>query len=208
MTNVCVHGLGQTDKSWDKVKEILSKDNINIKTPNLFGITTNCQMNYENIYKAYANYCNCFEEKINLVGLSLGGILAIDYAIEYPERVNSIILCGVPYEIPKKLFKIQNFIFKFMPKKTFENMGVSKENFINLTNSMAELNIKEKISKIKCNTLIVCGEKDTANLKSANKLNENIKNSKLKVIKDAGHEVNIDAPEKFTEVIKESLVNK
>ena len=42
MTNVCIHGLGQTDKSWDKVKEILNKDNINIKTPNLFEITTNC----------------------------------------------------------------------------------------------------------------------------------------------------------------------
>ena len=165
-------------------------------------------MNYENMYKAFTNYCNCFEGKVNLIGLSLGGILAIDYAIEYPEKVNSIILCGVPYEIPKKLFKLQNFIFKVMPKKTFDNMGVSKENFINLTNSMAELNIKEKISKIKCHTLIVCGEKDTANLESANKLNENIKNSKLKVIKDAGHKVNIDAPEKFTEVIKESLVNK
>ena len=29
MTNVCVHGLGQTDKSWDKVKGILNQDNIN-----------------------------------------------------------------------------------------------------------------------------------------------------------------------------------
>ena len=87
-------------------------------------------------------------------------------------------------------------------------MDVSKENFIKLTNSMAELNIKEKISKIKCHTLIVCGEKDKANLESANKLNENIKNSKLKVIKDAGHEVNIELPERFTEVIKEFLINK
>lgn len=132
MTNICIHGLGQTDKSWDKVKEILNKDNINIETPNLFDITTNCQMNYENMYKAFTDYCNCFEEK-----------------------VNSIILCGVPYEVPKKLFKIQNFIFKFIPKKTFENMGVSKENFIKLTNSMAELNIKEKIAKIRCHTLIM-----------------------------------------------------
>ena len=44
MTNILVHGLGQTDKSWDKVKEILNQDNINVETPNLFEITKNYQL--------------------------------------------------------------------------------------------------------------------------------------------------------------------
>ena len=205
MINILIHGLGQTDKSWDKVKEILNQDNINVETPNLFELAKNYQLEYENLYRVFADYCNSFKEKVNLVGLSLGGILAIDYAIEYPEKINSIIICGTPYEIPKKLFKIQNLIFKFMPKKTFENMGISKENFIRLTNSMAELNIKEKISKIKCSTLVICGENDKANLESAKLLNENIKNSKLTVIENAGHEINIDAPEKFAKIIKNLL---
>ena len=208
MTNILVHGLGQTDKSWDKVKEILNQDNINVETPNLFEITKNYQLTYENVFTVFVDYCNSFSDKLNLVGLSLGGILAIDYAILHPEKVNFIILCGVPYEIPKKLFKLQNFIFKFMPKKTFENIGISKGNFIQLTNSMAELNIKEKISKLKSPILVVCGEKDTANLESAKKLNENIKNSELKVIRNVGHEINIEAPEKFAEIVKEFLINK
>ena len=208
MINILVHGLGQTDKSWDKVKGILNQDNINVETPNLFEIAKNYQLTYENVFTVFVDYCNSFSDKLNLVGLSLGGILAIDYAILHPEKVNSITLCGVPYEMPKKLLKIQNFIFKLMPKRTFENMGVSKENFIQLTNSMAELNIKEKISKLKCHTLVICGEKDSANIESANKLNENIKNSELKIIKNAGHEVNIDAPEKFAEIIKGFLVSK
>lgn len=205
MTNILVHGLGQTDKSWNKVKEILNQDNINVETPNLFEIAKNYQLTYENVFTVFVDYCNSFSDKLNLVGLSLGGILAIDYAILHPEKVNSITLCGVPYEIPKKLFKLQNFIFKFMPKRTFENMGVSKENFIQLTNSMAELNIKEKISKLKCPTLVVCGEKDSSNIGSANRLNENIKNSELKIIKNAEHEINIEAPEKFAEIIKEFI---
>ena len=208
MINILVHGLGQTDKSWDKVKEILNQGNINVETPDLFEIAKNYQLTYENVFTVFVDYCNSFSDKLNLVGLSLGGILAIDYAILHPEKVNSITLCGVPYEMPKKLLKIQNFIFKFMPKRTFDNIGISKENFIQLTNSMTELNIKEKISKLKSPILVVCGEKDTANLESANKLNENIENSTLKIIRNAGHEVNIDAPEKFAEIIKEFLVNK
>ena len=208
MINILVHGLGQIYKSWDKVKGILNQDNINVETPNLFEIAKNYQLTYENVFTVFVDYCNSFSDKLNLVGLSLGGILAIDYAILHPEKVNSITLCGVPYEMPKKLLKIQNFIFKLMPKRTFENMGVSKENFIQLTNSIAELNIKEKISKLKCHTLVICGEKDSANIESANKLNENIKNSELKIIKNAEHEVNIDAPEKFAEIIKGFLVSK
>ena len=208
MINILVHGLGQTDKSWDKLKGILNQDNINVETPDLFEIAKNYQLTYENVFTVFVDYCNSFSDKLNLVGLSLGGILAIDYAILHPEKVNSIIICAVPYEIPKKLFKIQNFIFKFMPKRAFEDIGVSKENFIQLTNSMAEINIKEKISKLKCPTIVVCGEKDSANIEGAKKLNENIKNSKLKIIKNAGHELNIDTPDKFAEIIKECLINK
>ena len=93
-----------------------------------------------------------------------------------------------------------------MPKRTFENMGISKENFIQLANSMAELNIEEKIVKLKCPTLVVCGEKDSANLESAYKLNNHIKNSELKIIKNVRHEINIDAPEEFAEIIKEFTI--
>ena len=57
-----------------------------------------------------------------------------------------------------------------MPKRTFDNIGISKENFIQLTNSMAELNIEEKISKLKCPTIVVCGEKDSATIEGAKKI--------------------------------------
>ena len=207
MINILVHGLGQTDRSWDKVKENLNQDNINVETPNLFEIAKNYQLTYENVFAVFVDYCNSFNDKLNLIGISMGGLLAIDYAILYPEKINSIILCGVPYEIPKKLFKIQNFIFRFMPKMTFEKMGISKENFIQLTNSMAELNIKEQVSKIKCSTLVICGENDKVNLESAKQLNKVIKNSKLKIIEKAGHEVNVDTPKELANEIYDFLKN-
>ena len=201
MINILVHGLGQTETSWDRVLEGLNKINIQAENPNLFDLAKNHEINYKNIYKTFSDYCNSFKEKINLCGLSLGGILSIDYAIEYPEKVNSIILIGTPYEIPKKMFKLQNFIFKFMPKRTFENMGVQKNDFINLTNSMAELDIKSKVENIKCPTLILCGEKDNANIKSAYCLSENIKDSKLEIVKNTGHIINEENPKELAVLI-------
>lgn len=94
MINILVHGLGQDEKSWNEVKKQLNNNGINVETPNLFSIVKNYQVNYENIYRTFADYCNSFNGKINLVGLSLGGVLAIDYIIEFPEKINSITLIG------------------------------------------------------------------------------------------------------------------
>ena len=196
MANILVHGLGQDETSWNEVKNQLNNNGIKIETPNLFSIVKNYQVNYENMYKTFADYCNSFNEKINLVGLSLGGILAIDYITEFPEKINSIILIGTPYEIPKAIFTIQNIIYKFMPKRIFEKMGCTKKDMISLLDSMKNLSIPDKAPNIKSNTLIICGEKekDNINMKSTKKLNEVIQNSKFKIIENAGHEVNIDNP--------------
>ena len=44
MINILVHGLGQNEKSWNKVKDILSKNEIIVETPNLFEISKNYQL--------------------------------------------------------------------------------------------------------------------------------------------------------------------
>lgn len=205
MTNILVHGLGQDETSWNEVKNQLNNNGINVETHNLFSIVKNYQVNYENMYKTFADYCNSFNEKINLVGLSLGGVLAVDYITEFPEKINSIILIGTPYEIPKTIFTIQNIIYKFMPKRIFERMGCAKEDIIRLLDSMKNLSIPNKAPHIKSNTLIICGEKekDNINMKSAKKLNEVIQNSKFKIIENAGHEVNIDNPKGLANIIYE-----
>ena len=203
MINILVHGLGQDEKSWNEVKNQLNNNGISVETPNLFSIVKNYQINYDNMYKTFAVYCNSFKEKINLVGLSLGGVLAIDYITEFPEKVNSIILIGTPYEIPKTIFTIQNIIYKFIPKRIFEKMGCSKRDMISLLDSMKNLSIPNKVPHIKSNTLIICGEKekDNINMKSAKQLNKVIQNSKFKIIENAGHEVNIDNPIKLASTI-------
>lgn len=199
MKNILIHGLGQNEKAWDKVIKELS-DDVKVLCPNLFGLVKK-GMNYKNLYKAFSSYCNDKKEKLNLCGLSLGGILAIDYAKQYPEKVNSLIIIGTPYDIPKKLFKLQNIVFKFMPKKAFEKIGCAKKEFIDLVNSMADLDIKSNLDKIECKTLILCGESDKANLESSRLLYEHIKNSELEIIENSMHEVNIDNPKELSDII-------
>jgi len=195
-----IHGLGQNFASWNKTILSLQKLN-NIVCPDLWTLLNGKEINYTNLYQSFVKYCENISGDLNLCGLSLGGILALNYAIEYPDKVKSIVLIGTQYKIPKRLMKLQNFIFRFIPDTFFSKMGIKKNDVINLANSMLELDFSMKLKDVLCPALIVCGTKDTANKKSSIHLAKNIPNAEIKFIKDAGHELNIDVPEKLAVVL-------
>ena len=66
---------------------------------------------------------------------------------------------------------------------------------------MNDLDIVKKKKKINCRSLILCGVKDNVNMKSAELLKKNIKNSQFKVISNSGHEVNRDNPKELADEI-------
>ena len=203
MKNILIHGLGQNETSWNIVEKELNLHNIKIEKPNLYSMLKDTRINYSILYKKFVDYCNSFNEKLNLCGLSLGGILALDYSKEFQEKVSSLILIGTPYRIPKFLLKFQGIIFHIMPKSTFEKIGCKKEEFLSLVSSMSDLDIKTNLDKIDCKTLILCGINDNQNMENAKLLNETIKNSSFKTISNASHVVNVDNPKELSNIIYE-----
>lgn len=93
--------------------------------------------------------------------------------------------------------------FKFLPQSIFDNMVFNKKDTFILGKSMKKLDFSNKVQKIKCPTLIVCGEKDSANIKSAYYLSENIKNAKLKIIENTGQVVNEEKPQILAKVLEQ-----
>lgn len=93
--------------------------------------------------------------------------------------------------------------FKFLPQSIFDNMAFNKKDTFILEKSMKKLDFSNKVQKIKCPTLIVCGEKDSANIKSSYYLSENIKNAKLKIIENTGHVVNEEKPQILAKVLEQ-----
>ena len=60
-----------------------------------------------------------------------------------------------------------------------------------------------KVNVIKCPTIIICGDKDNTNMKSAHFLSENIKGSKLNIIKQTGHVVNEENPKELARILND-----
>ena len=197
---ILIHGSGHKAASWDKVISYMNNDK-DILCPNLSTILNGKEASYYNLYASFVEYCNKTEEKIDLCGLSLGGILALNYAIDYPNKVEKLVLIGTPHKVPKVMFSIQNVIFKFLPKRLFETMAFNKKDTFILGKTMKNLDFSNRVQNIKCPILVICGEKDNANLKSAHYLAENIKNAKLEIMKNTGHIVNEENPKELSRLL-------
>ena len=202
MKTILIHGSGHKSTSWDETI-LYMKDDKDILCPNLASILNGKEANYMNLYSSFVEYCNNIDGQINLCGLSLGGILALNYAIDFPDKVKKLVLIGTPYKVPRVMFSIQNVIFKFIPKSIFENMAFNKKDTFVLGKSMKKLDFTNKVQNIKCSTLIICGKKDSANIKSAYYLSENIKNAQLQIIENTGHIVNEENPKILAKILEE-----
>ena len=201
-TKIFVHGSGHKATSWEKTISYMT-NNEDIVCPNLSSILEGKEASYENLYSSFVKYCNEFDGQIHLCGLSLGGILALNFALDFPQKVKTLVLIGTPYKVPKVAFSFQNIIFRFLPKSIFETMAFDKKNTFVLGDSMKNLDFSDRVKNIKCPTLILCGKKDSANMKSADYLSQNIRSAELKIIENTGHVVNEENPKALADILNE-----
>ena len=199
---IFVHGSGHQATSWNKTISYMT-DNKDIVCPNLSSILEGKEASYENLYSSFVKYCNEFDGQIHLCGLSLGGILALNFALDFPRKVKTLVLIGTPYKIPKIVFSFQNIIFRFLPKSIFETMAFDKKNTFALGDTMKNLDFSDRVKNIKCPTLILCGKKDSANMKSADYLSQSIRSAELKIIENTGHVVNEENPKALADILNE-----
>lgn len=194
MKPIFIHGFGHRAASWDETVSHM-KSSQDVLCPDLPSLLRGREATYQALYAAFADECDRLGGPLHLCGLSLGGILALHYASEHPQQVASLVLIGTPHQIPKAAFALQTVIFRFLPASAFQTMAFPKQDTLALSSSMRELELSGLPQRIQCPTLILCGEKDRANLKSARFFSRRIANAALTVVEGAGHALNEDAPQ-------------
>ena len=201
MKYLYLHGLGQKPDSWNRViKETkVSESSVNLS---LAGMLKGKAVTYKELYSAFSGECDRENEEIVLCGLSLGAVLALNYAIDHPDKVKALVLIAAQYKMPKNLLKVQNILFHLMPNSAFSKMGFKKADVINLCGTMTGLDFSDSLHKVSCPVLIVCGETDTANKKTSKELCHYLNNSYFYELMKTGHEANIEDPEELAIVLQ------
>lgn len=203
MNCIFVHGLGQNAASWQRIIDYIETGSHQIASPDLFLSLEEGKVDYHHLYQRFYDYCERLKGPVHLCGLSLGAILSLNYAIDRPEKVQSLILINAQYKMPRFLLSLQNVVFRMLPSPVFQKMGLPKKDVIQLTTSMKQLDFSRELADISCPTLILCGEKDKPNKKAAEQLSSLINGASLKIIRKAGHEANTDNPKELSEIIND-----
>ena len=201
MKYIFIHGLGQGPDSWNKTVSCM-REQEEIQCLSVFALKNWEEISYRRVYEDFSAYCESVKTELGLCGLSLGAVIALNYVVEHPGKVKSLVLIGGQCVMPKGLLRLQNMIFQLMPNGIFKKMGIGKRELIQLTKSMMVLDFKEDLEKVDCRTLIVCGEKDRANRRAAEMMAEKIPGARIKILEGCGHEVNVEDPEKLADILE------
>jgi len=224
-----LHGWGSSEKRWSKVKEIMTREGIDVFIPDLPGFGENPPpkepWSIDDYVEWVKNYSKNFAPFF-LLGHSFGGRIAIKFALRHPEKLNGLILVGTAGIKHKKtsfelflsrLARIGNkfsflpffgffrkIFYRFIVRKTdyLKTEGVLKETFKKI---VAE-DLTPLLSQVQIPTLIIWGRNDKITpLEDAYLMKEKIKNSRLKVLENVGHAPYLEAPEKLAEAISNFL---
>lgn len=193
MRYLFLHGLGQQPDSWDAVLAACALRG-EVECPDLAAWLRAGDGTYAGLYRTFAAACaQGGTAPVCLCGLSLGAVLALQYAIAFPGRVHALVLIAPQYQMPKWLLRLQNFLFRLLPAHAFSEMGLSRQEMIRLTRSMETLDFSRQLDRITCPVLVLCGARDRTNHKAAVQLARHIRGAVYQAVPDAGHEVNCEA---------------
>lgn len=98
MKYILLHGMGQKTSIWDKTISYLT-NKAEIVPLELSDFFSEGDCTYSKMYASFCDYCNNISKPLNLCGLSLGAVLALNYAMDFPQKVNSLVLIAPQYDI-------------------------------------------------------------------------------------------------------------
>ena len=234
---VLVHGFLGSSEMWNLQKNFLSK-HFRVISPALPGFGESHKVkSHDNINKMAQTILEYLKEmnieKFNLLGHSMGGMIAQEMTKISGNKINKLICyaTGSIGDIPgrfesmdvsrKRLRKegIKETV-KRVPKKWFvdgdkakyfylcENAAkeITEETADNALKAMKNWRGYENLKNIDNKTLIIWGDKDISyNFEQVDTLNKNIPNSDLIIFKGCSHNVHLESPEKFNNIIKDFL---
>jgi pimeloyl-ACP methyl ester carboxylesterase len=163
-------------------------------------------------------------DQVHLVGYSLGGWIAAEFAAFYPKRLRSLTLMvpaglrilGKPIPNPVAMMPDQFFDLIFNDKTNMGQVLPDFESFDEIVHSYGEgttlarlawttqynLKLEQRLERVTCPSLVVRAEHDRLIPdEMAERYTEHLPNSAIETIPGTGHALAVEQPEKVGETI-------
>jgi|WetSurMetagenome_2_1015567.scaffolds.fasta_scaffold142461_2 3-oxoadipate enol-lactonase len=232
---VFLHGYTLDRRMWRRQVEYFSKNHrIIVNDSRGHGLSDAPDTGYNRVNRLRDLKCLAQSlqlGKFHIVGLSMGGGVALAYAIEHPDDLLSLTLVdsgAAGYPPPpgyRKLPKVTSPADVASARTQWIESALSYYKNENLRRELAEVMTghSDKVwldplrgkypvfddingsKSVKIPTLIFVGGKDRYFIPLAKTLHQNIEGSELDIVPDVGHMLNMEAPERFNQRLAQFL---
>jgi len=233
-----IHGLGSSTRDWEEQVPVFSQK-YKIITIDLRGHGQTDKPKGPYSMKMFAEDIAELLKKLginstHILGISLGGGVAFQMAVDYPELVKSLIIVNSGIEIPMDSFKMKleafkrTFIVKLvgmkkmgkvlaprsfikpeqedLRKKLIERWAENdKKAYLIALRALMGWSVRDQLKKIKFPTLVIGSDEDYAPSSVKEEYTALIPNARFIEIKDARHAVSIEKPKEFNEIVMSFL---
>ncbi|MCP8323654.1 MAG: alpha/beta hydrolase [Candidatus Methylarchaceae archaeon HK02M2] len=232
-----VHGLGSSTRDWEEQVPIFSQK-YQVITVDIRGHgQTDKPKGPYSISKFAKDIAELVMSlgftSVNALGLSLGGMIAIQLTIDYPELIKTLVIANTD-AVSRDLAlleKIKSDRIKAIKSRGMRGMGEvlapalfikpeheelrkkfverwaenNQEAYINALKSIAGWNVADQLHTIKCPTLVLASDEDYTPVSVKEEMVKQIQNSQVIVIKDARHFLPLERPTEFNAAVMEFL---
>ncbi|HSW36266.1 MAG TPA: alpha/beta hydrolase [Candidatus Limnocylindrales bacterium] len=226
---VFCHGSGGRHQHWIYQLKGLT-ENINPLVVDLPGHGRSAGFPADNI-TSYRDWLNNFCKALNLnsfvlAGHSMGGAIALDYALQYPAGIAGLVLVGTGGRLkvmPSFLETLRegivpdslvDFLYgtnapaSLIEKGRQQVASTSASIFLADLTACNQFDIMDRLPCIHQPVLLICGSEDRLTpLKYTHTLNERLPRSEVVEITGAGHMVMLEAPEAVNQAIVRFIAN-
>ncbi len=235
---ILIHGLGDCIEGWTFQYDEFSK-HFRVITLDLrgFGMSDVPEsISVEDFARDVKNLMDHLGiEKANLLGLSMGGVVCMEFYRQYPDRVKSLILANTLHKLPeagRAMFEQRLKLLESSPDMTqiaefIAEMSIhqdrpelkelvktiirknNKEFYTKVTAEIGKANYEELLPKIEVPTLVITAEFDiTTPPALGREIASLIPNAEIKEVSNAAHLAKIENPEEFNLYVVEFLKGK
>jgi 3-oxoadipate enol-lactonase len=237
---ILLHGLGATCDSWQLQVPALAEAGFRVVAPDMRGFGGSSYPHERLSIRTYARDLVALMEELELpsaalVGISMGGTIALQTALDYPSKVTRLVLANTfgrlrPNQRGDWIYFAWRYLLvhtiglpaqaRIVSERLFPNpeQAEFRELFMQQVlqsdptgyraaiRALAGFNVMDRLKEIAFPTLVITGQDDTTvDPELQRSLATKISGAQQMVISNAGHAVSIDQPAEFNRILLDFL---
>jgi len=235
---LCIHGLGSSTEDWQPQIAALARQHTVI-TYDVRGHGRSGKPRGRYSVKQFAEDAAALIEHlepgpVNVLGISMGGMIAFQLAVDFPQLVRSLVIVNSGPEMVLRTWKQRVAIYqrffivrllgmrkmgqvlasKLLPRPEHEAARVTfiqrwarnePGAYLRALRALIGWSVADRLTAIACPTLIVSADQDYSPVAYKEYYTRLIPGAKLAVVADSRHMLPVERPEEFNRVVVEFL---